>query len=1333
MTHLHVHSAHSLVDGRASVDDYVALAEKDGQHSLALTEHGSLGSVISAYQTCRKHGINFIAGQEMYVDSFELGSPANKNQFGYGHLTVLAKNEAGYRALIAANNLAHRQFYQKPRLTLKQIIDNKFAQDWIILSGCMSSPIFQHSYAEAENMVKVLQQNCGNFFLEVMWHQSNDEQFNVKQDSYLERIAALHKSTRIPLALTNDCHYAYEHQETIHSELLKSSHSPSELEFDGEGFHFLTLKQMQIIADGLGCKDALDNSVEIGKMCNLVIPEAEHTNWYVPDITGGKPEAVIESLCTTELWTMMQHGYGQEYEDRYNYEMSVLRTSPAILNSYLVTYDVVSWCRDRGYTVAARGSMAGSLVSYLLGITTEDPVKYNLSFSRAVNPARPSIPDFDLDVSSIHRQEVLDYLKQRYVGNIPICSYTHYGPKGALRKILRMEGLRDQQNINDLCKLLPDDWSGGDFEYSVTSKKYIGNTPWFENIPPQYRNFVSLYQGLYSSLSVHPSGVLISGPERELEHEVPLQWIASSKTLASAYDMYTLKKIGLFKLDVLGLKTLDQLEYMERMSGEKIPNDNYDEPEVLAAFGADLLAEIFQMDGYACREVIKSIGGINNFEDIIAANTLARPGASEFTRWYRSGYEGLLGEYPTLRETLGPTNGLILYQEQVMEIAKVLADFDDAEQDDVKEAIKYFRHEIWEGTIEPLFRARCLAKGINPENMLKAISKMASYTYNKCISGDTVLNDGRTIKEWFVNPGKTLKSLDKNNHLIENNVISVYESGIKPLIEIGWENGFLKCTREHKIWTVNRGWVLAGDLKLGDVVYGNAKRIQNVSGNPSQDVGFSNSASSGDDSRRTQRNVWQARSNLNRRSKEENICKETSLVGFQRRRISSGIWAEDFRITNSGRPRKYSSSQNTVACRQSRSRYRTNETNPQTASWNVDKCSQCYTREIPYRSGISSAIHSSSNSAFPGSSRIPQLGKNWLRRMRSLLSEPVRNRSSQLAMGNGTYQPEEDTWPTGILRRDYSGDIYRTGWNEQRQRILPREISGYSISANTEEGMGYFPILWINDAGYGETYDIEMSSPCNNFLANGIIVHNSHAMTYAAIAYKMMYFKIHHPAIYYAATFDSSDDKPRLVLESHFFGVKWHPADVNKSEAFTTVKDGEILLGLAAIKGVGPAAVEELFKSRPFTSVEDLETRVEKRKCNSKVRSALQEAFAFESLGIPGTFTRFEECFGFNYKFLDSATSKKLSDWQSEYSIGRLAGFVVSLREITIQKAGPNQGKLMGRMKVVNINGSKDAIIWPDRWKKARGVLYSGCAIRAEGEYQLDGSFILAAGELYDD
>lgn len=1003
MAHLHTHSQYSVIDGRGLIQDYLQLAWDDGQKALAITDHGSIGGAIELYTGAKKfhddtgRTIKPIIGCELYVDAFELGSKANGNQFGYGHFTVLAKNEAGYRALITANNLAHKQFYQKPRLTLQQILDGNLCENWIVLSGCMSSPIHNTSFADAENIVKQLAAKSANFFLEVMYHDGN-EQFQAKQAMYFERISLLRKATGLPVVITNDSHFSYPHLEKLHISQMKIATTKSELEFDGAGYYFQTSTYMDQMARDIGAPDAWANAVAIGDMCDIVIPEAaEKINWHVPDITGGHPEAYLDSQCRTELYTMLQHGYGQEYEDRYNYEISVLRTSPAILNSYLVAHDVVSWCSDNGIPIAARGSMAGSLVSYLLGITREDPIKYGLSFSRAVNPARPTIPDFDLDVSSHRRPEVLNYLKERYAGNIPIVAYQHYGPRGALRKILNMEGLRDFPSVNELSKQLPNDWPPEKLEWNSDAGHYVypeetaklieeGNKvqafisptqketfyyipDWLSVVPEYLRDYVMTYQGLYANVSVHPSGVLISGKERPIEREIPYQWVNSSSTLTSAYDMYSIKKMGLFKLDILGLKTLDQLTYMARVSGAMVEDDNYDDANVLMAFSADLLAEIFQMDGYACREVIRSIKGIKTFDDITAANTLARPGCAQFTQYYRSGFENLLREYPSLQEVLGPTNGLILYQEQVMEIARVLADFDDAEQDDIKESIKYFRRDHWDKTIAVLFRARCEAKGVDPTHILEAVAKMASYTFNK-----------------------------------------------------------------------------------------------------------------------------------------------------------------------------------------------------------------------------------------------------------------------------------------------------------------------------------------------------------------------AHAMTYAALAYKMMWYKVYHPAVYYSAVFDDAEDKARLVLESHCFGVKWHPADVNYSDVSTTVKDGEIWLGLGSIKGVGPAAYEALSRARPFSSLDDLMERVERRKCNVRVIDILKKSFACASLGAMGTYTSFEEAFGFSYKYLDSATSKALVEWQME-QYGRVGGFITRLNPITVKKQGPNQGKEMAQITIMNIKGATKVVCFPDVWKKVMGTMYKGAAVKATGEFQTTGDFILAGVE----
>lgn len=958
--HLHNHSRYSIVDGRGLITDYLQKAKDDGQEAFALTDHGSIGGAIELYQEAKKLDIKPIIGCEMYVDAFEL-----RERNYPGHLTVLAKNEDGYRALIAANNLGHSQFYYRPRVTLSQLIEGGYMKDWIVLSGCMSSPIFDWPMTDALNIVQELKKHSGGFFLEAMWHYSEDLEFQAKERLYQERVAEIYKATGIPIVLTNDCHYVEERDELIHHDFIQKTNS-KELEFDGLGFHMRTAQEMQEIAQCLGIPNAVDNAISIAKSCSLVIPEADDVSWYVPDITGGKPEETIRSICYPIL-----NSKPREYTERFEYEMSVLKTSPAIMNSYLVARDVVEWCSNNNIPVAARGSMAGSIVSWLLGITLEDPVKYNLSFSRAVSPARPTIPDFDLDVSSIHRQTVLEYIAERYDETRPIGAFTHYGPKGSFRKILRQEGLRNPKEINDLCRELPDDWTDGDFAYSPRDHKYVGTSKWTENVPAEYHDWMATYKGLFSNVSVHPSGVLLGGPERNLEHEVPMQWVASSKTMASQFDMYSLKNIGMFKLDILGLRALDQLAYMRNTANDGPPNDDYDDVDVLEAFSIGLLSEAFQMDGYAAHDAIKKINGITTFEDLVAVNALCRPGAKDFIPEYRSGSIRMISAYPELKDVLGYTNGLILYQEQVMEIGRVLAGFNDYWQDKIKESIKYFKHDTFINEIGPKFLEGCLqTTGHDGQLMLDAMLKFAGYAFNR-----------------------------------------------------------------------------------------------------------------------------------------------------------------------------------------------------------------------------------------------------------------------------------------------------------------------------------------------------------------------AHAMTYAALAYKMMWYKVHYPAVYYAAVFDECKDRSRLVLESHFFNVNWLPADVNQSEYETRVRGNDILLGLGAIKGVGPAAFQAIAAARPYVSLQDMESRIQKNKCNSGVRNNLINAFACNSIGEKGNYSAFNEAFGFPYTFMDPKVSFELRAWEKEASSFRVAGYLTSVIERET-KNGPNAGSKFGALTVTNPLGERKCVIWPPNWSKMKKSLYTGKAVKLYGSWAIGKDFS-AEGDLY--
>src|SRR3990172_858564 len=358
----------------------------------------------------------------------------------------------------------------------------------------------------------------------------------------------------------------------------------------------------------------------------------------------------------------------------------------------------------------------GSMLAFYWGLTDELP--NNPPQPTHWTSARLTIPDFDIDVSSQRRSEVLAYISEKYPHSAPIASYSERGLRGATRMVMRALNY-PVDYTNTIAKSLPED-----------------GTIDLEPIPEKARAVVQGYIGLYGNLTVHPAGILISGPERPLEGIVPMGWVASSKQLVTQFDMYSLKKIDMFKLDVLGLSTLDAMAKMEELSGVKPPTE-YDDEEVFKLLSRGMVCEIFQLDGYAARAAIRILG-INNFEDIVAINALVRPGASQFIPKYRTGDNTLLDTYIPLVGILNVTRGLILYQEQVMEIAAVLAGFDDLLQDDIKEAIKYFRAEVF-AELEPKFMAGCVQNGHDGTLIWNSIKAFAGYAFNRCMSGETLV------------------------------------------------------------------------------------------------------------------------------------------------------------------------------------------------------------------------------------------------------------------------------------------------------------------------------------------------------------------------------------------------------------------------------------------------------------------------------------------------------------------------------------------------------------------------------------------------------------------
>lgn len=694
--HCHAHSQYSLIDGRVTIERYIDACEKDGQPAFALTDHGSISGAIDLYTTARKHGVKPIIGSEIYIDHLDADAPRPSS---VDHLTILAKSERGYRDLVLATTMAAANFYYRPRLYFSEIAQNNLWSDWFILSGCKSSTLSKLLLAgereQAFNFADYYAKHAGGFALEVMPQDTSRE--------LLEQIKILSKVTGIPMVLTNDCHYGDPSSEDLYQNLIANGDKVRGIEFDGRGFHWRSTREMFEIAEQLGVLDAARNTVKVAEACNVTLPEVDDVVWDAPQISKD-PKKDISVVCEIKLpWLSDAH------TRRYNYEMSVLARVPHVMQSYLVAFDIVNWCRNENIPARCRGSMGGSLVAWLMGITYDDPVVWNLKFERAVNPARPTIPDFDIDVSSLRRDEVLNYILHKWPNAKPIVTFQTYKPHGAIKQVMRAYNFHSYI-MDGVTKNMPDEW--GD---------HIDWNP----VPPELVETIKTYDGLFNTMSIHPAGISLNTPSTM----IPLTWIVSSKQFVAGFDMYSLKKIGNFKMDILGLKTLDQIQFFEETTGVKAP-EKYEDEAVFEKLSTGKTAAIFQLDGYAAGNCISAIGGINKFEDIVACNALARPGAIKFADVYRTGDTPYIAQYPPLAPVLTYSNGVVLYQEQAMEIARILANFDDIEQDEIKEATKNFRENVF-NTIGPKFLERCRTNGWDGQAIWDAIKQFSGYAFNR--------------------------------------------------------------------------------------------------------------------------------------------------------------------------------------------------------------------------------------------------------------------------------------------------------------------------------------------------------------------------------------------------------------------------------------------------------------------------------------------------------------------------------------------------------------------------------------------------------------------------
>ena len=735
--HLHVHTEYSLLDGACRIDRMFDRLKELGQSAIAITDHGVMYGCVDFYKAAKKAGIKPIIGCEVYVATRSRFDKVNRID-GSNHLVLLCKNETGYKNLIKLVSAGFIEgFYSKPRVD-KELLE-KHHEGLVCLSACLAGEIPQAllagDYEKAKAAALYFNDlfGQGNFYIEIQDHGIDAQQ------QILPLLIRLARETGIPLVATNDAHYLRKEDSKMQSILIciqtgKTVQDADKLEFETDEFYLKSTEEMYDLFSI--APDACENTVKIAEMCNFDFEFGVTKLPYFEAPDGMDNQAYFEKLCREGLVRRYGDGVTEEMRQRLDYEIDVIRRM-GYTNYYLIVFDFINYAKQQGIPVGpGRGSGAGSLAAYCVGITNIDPIRYNLLFERFLNPERVSMPDFDVDFCYERRQEVIDYVNEKY-GHDHVAQIITFGTmaaRAAIRDVGRVLGMPYAQ-VDSISKMVP-------MELKMTLNRALEVSPELKaqyEADPQVKELIDTaikIEGMPRHASTHAAGVVIT---REAANEyVPLA--SNDGVPVTQFTMTTIEELGLLKMDFLGLRTLTVIKNAEEMVRRREPDFSMDDISYDDAATYDMLGRsetegVFQLESTGMKQVLTGLQP-KNLEDIIALISLYRPGPMDSIPTYlRNRHEPDKVRYktPQLAHILDVTNGCIVYQEQVMQICRELAGFTLGQADLVRRAMSKKKHEVMEKERQH-FVTGCAENGISQQaanDIFDDMSSFASYAFNK--------------------------------------------------------------------------------------------------------------------------------------------------------------------------------------------------------------------------------------------------------------------------------------------------------------------------------------------------------------------------------------------------------------------------------------------------------------------------------------------------------------------------------------------------------------------------------------------------------------------------
>ena len=739
-THLHVHTEYSLLDGSNKIKEYVARVKELGMDSAAITDHGVMFGVIDFYREAKAAGIHPVLGCEVYVaPNSRFDKEASGGEDRYHHLVLLAENNVGYGNLMKIVSKGFVEgFYYKPRVDMEVL--QEYHEGIIALSACLAGEVQRYlvrgMYEEAKRAALRYEGvfGKGNYFLELQDH-GIPEQKTVNQ-----QLLRMSRELEIELVATNDVHYTYARDESAHDILLclqtqKKLADQDRMRYEGGQYYVKSPEEMaQLFPYAL---EALENTHKIAQRCHVEI-EFGVTRYL-------RQREYLNKLCFEGLEALYP-AVTEALKERLDYELNTIKEM-GYVDYFLIVWDFIKYARDNDIIVGpGRGSAAGSLVAYTLGITQLDPIRYDLLFERFLNPERVSMPDIDVDFCFERRQEVIDYVVRKYGKDrvVQIVTFGTLAARGVIRDVGRVMDL-PYAMVDSIAKMIPQ-------ELNITIDKALKVNSELHKLYEEDEQVHTLIdmsrrlEGLPRHTSMHAAGVVIS--QKAVDEYVPLSR-ASDGSITTQFTMTTLEELGLLKMDFLGLRTLTVIQNAVRMAeksnGKVIDMDtiDYNDKKVLDSLGTGRTDGIFQLESAGMKNFMKELKP-QSLEDVIAGISLYRPGPMDFIPQYIRGKNNpgtITYDCPELVPILEPTYGCIVYQEQVMQIVRVLGGYTLGRSDLLRRAMSKKKAAVMQKERQNFVYGNeeegvpgCIKNGIKEEIANKIYDEMidfAKYAFNK--------------------------------------------------------------------------------------------------------------------------------------------------------------------------------------------------------------------------------------------------------------------------------------------------------------------------------------------------------------------------------------------------------------------------------------------------------------------------------------------------------------------------------------------------------------------------------------------------------------------------